>query len=244
MPVDRTDRPLRVLGVLGQYPADELERRERAMIEAAPPGVEMGFSYMKGSVYHKGLTNLHRALVGPVVAREAKAAEDAGYDAVVPYGTLDLGVEEARHVVDIPVVGPGRTAAGVASTLTDRFVVVVYDKPHVIMQVRLLRAWGVENLVTSIRPVDIPITEMVAEVDRLRETFVRVARAAVEEEGAQLVVPMGMTMVPVLLSAKSLADDIGVPVLDPLSLSLGLAETLARGSVKNSRATYPAASLD
>lgn len=244
MPVDHTDRTLRILGVLGQYPADELERRETAMRDAAPAGVEMGFSYMEGSVYRKGLTNLHRALVGPVVAREAREAQDAGYDAVVPYGTLDLGVQEARHAVDIPVIGPGQTAASVASTLADRFVVIVYDQPHVTMQVRLLRTWGVEHMVSSIRAVDIPITEMVAEVDRLRKRFVELARIAVEEEGAQLVVPMGMTMVPVLLSAKSLAEDIGVPVLDPLSLSLGLAATLARASVSTSRVTYPAASVD
>lgn len=244
MPVDRIDRPVRILGVLGQYPPDELERRRTAMLDAAPPSVEMGFSYMEGNVFRKGLTNLHRAQVGPVVAREVRDAQQQGYDAAVPYGTLDLGVEESRHVADIPVIGPGRTAASVASTLADRFAVVVYDTPHVIMQVRLLRTWGVEALVTSIRPVDILITEMVANVERLRETFVRVAREAVEREGAQLIVPMGMTMVPVLLSASSLARDIGVPVLDPLSLSLGLAETLARNGVTNSRVTYPAASLD
>jgi len=237
-------RPVRILGVLGQYPPDELQRREAAMRAAAPPGVEMGFSYLEGSVFRKGLTQLHRALAAPVVARAAAQAQSEGYDAVVPYGTLDLGVQESRHVVDVPVVGPGRTAAGVATMLADRFAVIVYDQPHVVMQRRLFREWGLEASVTSIRAVNIPITEMVRQRYLLQECFLRTAQAAVDEEGAQLIVPMGMTMVPVLLSAESLSRDVGVPVLDPLALSLSLAQSLARTGTRNSRLMYPAAQLD
>src|SRR5437016_14320931 len=33
-------------------------------------------------------------------------AEREGYDAAVPLGTLDLGVDGGRSLVDIPIVGP------------------------------------------------------------------------------------------------------------------------------------------
>ena len=237
-----SDTRIRVL--LAQYPPAELARREEAMRASAPPGVQLGFGYLDGSVYRPGLTNLHRALVAPVVARSVQQAEADGYAAVVPYGTLDLGVEESRHVVDIPVVGPGRTVANVATMLADRFVVLCYDQPHVVMQQTLLRAWRVDASVTSIRHVDIEIVDMLRRVDELRERFVAVARDAVEREGAQVVVPMGMTMVPVLMSAVELSEAVGVPVLDPLALALHMAATLARTGVTNSRAAYPAASLD
>jgi allantoin racemase len=235
--------PTRIEVLLGQYPHDELERRQEAMRRAAPPLVELGFSYLDGSVYRPGLTNLHRALVAPVVARAAKAAERAGRHAVVPYGTLDLGVEEARHVVDIPVVGPGRTTANFATMLAERFVVICYDLPHVVMQQTLLRAWRVDGYVTSIRHVDIEITSMTDDSERLRERFVAIAKEAMEREGAQAVVPMGMTMVPVTMSATELSRELGVPVLDPLALSLHTAAALARTGVTNSRAAYPVADI-
>lgn len=235
---------IRLLGVLGEYPADELNQREDAMRAATPPGVDLGFAYIEASVFRKGLTHLHRALTAPAVAKAARDAELQGYSAVVPYGTLDLGVEEARHVVDIPVVGPGRTAATVAASLVERFVVLVYDQPHVVMQISLLRSWGVAERVTSIRAVNLEVTEMSAQPDRLRELFVQQAAWAVRDENAQLVVPMGMTMVPVLMSPASLAAELGVPVMDPLALSLQLAASLARSGVTNSRAAYPKASLD
>lgn len=238
------ETPIRLLAVLGEYPADELRLREEAMLAAAPPGVELGFGYIEHSVFKKGLTHLHRAMTAPAVARVARDAEREGYQGVVPYGTLDLGVEESRHVVDIPVVGPGRTAAVVASSLAERFVVIVYDKPHVIMQTSLLRFWGVSDRVTSIRAVDLLVTNMAANPERLRERFVEQAQAAIRDEGAQLVVPMGLTMVPVLMSPAALAADIGVPVVDPMALSLQLAASLARAGTTNSRAAYPAVTLD
>lgn len=233
----------RIQVLLAQYPADELARRQQAMRHATPPQVELGFASLDARVYRPGLTNLHRAVVAPVVARAARAAQDAGYDAVVPYGTLDLGVEEARHVVDIPVVGPGRTAANLATMLCERFVVLCYDRPHVVMLQTLLRSWRMDSYVTSVRSVDIDIVSMVKEAQRLRERFVSTAKDAVDAENAQLVVPMGMTMVPVLMSAPELSREIGVPVLDPLALSLHTAATLARIRFSNSRAAYPAADV-
>lgn len=235
---------MKILGLLGQYPPDELERRQTAMRRAAPPDVQLEFAYLDGSVFRPGLTNLHRALIAPVVARAVKQAADDGFDAVVPYGTLDLGVEESRHVADIPVIGPGRTVANFASMLCERFVVLCYDQAHVVMQSNLLRAWRVDSYVTSIRHVSIEIVAMQAEAERLHERFVHVARESVEREGAQLVVPMGMTMVPVMMSAAALSADVGVPVLDPLALSLHAAAGLARSGFRNSRVLYPPTTAD
>jgi Asp/Glu/hydantoin racemase len=93
--------------------------------------------------------------------------------------------------------------------------------------------------VTSLRPVHVPITEMTARRDELRERFVAGAREAVALEGAELVLPLGLTMLPVLLRAADLADELGVPVLDPLQIAMHLAATLARGGVTNSRVAYP-----
>lgn len=239
----RDGRTIRVAGLLAQYPPEEREIRERAWLEVTPPGVEVEFREVEGSVYRKGLTNLHRALVAPVIGRMALEAERDGFDAIVPYGTLDLGVEESRHLVDIPIMGPGRTSAHAAAMLAERIVVVCYDEPHAVMFRRLLPAWRMDGFVSSIRPVGVYVTEMARDPDKLRERFVETARAAIEEEGAELVLPLGMTMVPVLLSAAELTEQIGIPVIDPLGVTMRMAEFLAASGYVNSRVGYPAAEL-
>lgn len=230
----------RIMVVLAQYPDEELARRKAAVIAAAPPGADVGFMQMDGNVYVKGLTHLHRAIVAPLVARLAVRAEAEGYDAVVPYGTLDLGVEESRHVVDIPVLGPGQTGSHTAALLGRRIAVLCYDQPHVIMFQRLLRQWGVEGSIATILPVGIPVTEMASRLDDLRSSFVETARRAVSRHGADVILPLGMTMVPVLMSAAHLSADCGLPVVDPVAATLSLAATLSRGAVTNSRVAYPA----
>lgn len=235
---------MKIASLLAQYPQDELERRMSAVRRSAPPGVDVEFLRIEDSVYRKGLTNLHRSLVAPLVARKVMEAEASGIDAVVPYGTLDLGVEESRHVADIPIIGPGQSGGALAAMLAHRFSIVCYDEPHAVMFTKLVKSWGVAANVTSIRPVGIVITEMVDRVDELRSRFVAVSKETLVDERAELVLPLGMTMVPVLLSAAELSREIGAPVLDPLAISMSIAATLATTGYTNSRITYPPASMD
>lgn len=235
---------MRVLGLLAQYPEAEFRRRADAIRAAASPGVEVEIGVVEGNVFRAGMTDLHRALIAPVMTRAALEAEARGIDAVVPYGTLDLGVEEARHAVSIPVVGPGRAAVHTAATLCERFAIVCYDVAHVVMFTKLIRFWRVESWVTGIHPVDVVVTDMQASREQLRRRFVEVARRAVDDEGAQVIVPLGMTMVPVTFAAAELAADVGVPLVDPLASAMRLAELLAATGTTTSRVAYPQASLD
>jgi allantoin racemase len=233
------EEPKPIAVVLAQYPPDERRRRVDAVLAAAPYGQPIEFVEIEGSVYKKGLTQYHRAVIAPLVARAALSAQQAGFGAVVPYGTLDLGIDESRHVVDIPVMGPGRTSTHIALTLASRVSVLCYDEPHVVMFRKLIPSWAVTEGITSIRSVDVPITEMASRVDDLRKKFVGQAQRAIEEEGAEVFLPLGMTMVPVLMSAESLSEEIGVPVVDPLASTLAVASFLAARAYTNSRIAYP-----
>lgn len=229
--------------VLAQYPDDERDRRQAAVRASTPEGRDVVFVEIEGSVYRKGLTNYHRSLVAPLVAQAAVRAEREGASAVVPYGTLDLGIEEARHAVDIPVMGPGRTGTNVSASVGSRLTVLCYDEPHVIMFRQLVRSWNLAHHIVGIRSVDVPITEMARDPEHLRRRFVETAQRALDEDGADVILPLGMTMVPVLMSARSLADEIGVPVTDPLALTLHAADALAAIGFTNSRVAYPKVEL-
>jgi Asp/Glu/hydantoin racemase len=54
-------------------------------------------------------------LVAPAFFESFKSAEKEGYDAVVPLGTLELGIDGVKSAVEIPVIGPTEAALHVAS---------------------------------------------------------------------------------------------------------------------------------
>ena len=131
-----------------------------------------------------------------------------------------------------------------AATLAERFAIVCYDVAHVVMFTKLLRAWRVEGDVTGIHPVDVVVTDMATSRDRLRARFVEVARRAVLEDGAQVIAPLGMTMVPVTFAAADLAADIGVPVLDPLATAMRTAELLVATGLATAAPPIPSRPID
>lgn len=229
--------------LMNRYAAGQLDSRQSAVRAATSDGVEVGFAEVAQSPGGGATTNFHRAAVAIAFARQAVEAEAAGYDAILPWGTLDLGVEEARHVTRVPVIGPGRTAVNVAASLVDRFGVMVYGADQIVMFRKLLKAWGADSRVAGIRHVNMRPMEMEGRREALRERFIAASRQLVDDDGAELVLPLGFSMVPVTLAAADLTEALGVPVLDPLAIVMRVAEALAATGARNSRPAYPQATL-
>jgi Asp/Glu/hydantoin racemase len=106
-----------------------------------------------------------------------------------------------------------------------------------------MRAWGLEPWAVDYRHVDMPPMEIPDHVDEVRERFVAEAKIAVREKGAELILPLGYSIVPLTLKASDLSREIGVPVIDPLPIIMRLAEALAASGFRNSRVAYPAVEL-
>lgn len=229
--------------LMNEYTPEALQRRKTVVEASTSAGVEVGYAVIEGSGGGKSVTDLHRALVVPAAGRAAVAAEKAGYDAVVAWGTLDLGVEEGRHLVDIPIVGPGRVGAAIAATLCQRFAVLAYSTKQLVMFRKSMRGWGLEPWAVDYRHVDMPPMEIPDHAEEARTRFVAEAKIAVQERGAELILPLGYSIVPLTLKASDLAKDIGVPVIDPLPIVMRLAEALAASGFRNSRVAYPAVTL-
>ncbi len=234
---------MKIMVLMNEYTPEALQRRKNVVEASTSAGVEVGYAVIEGSGGGASVTDLHRAMVVPAAGRAAIAAEKAGYDAVVAWGTLDLGVEEGRHLVDIPVVGPGRVGAAIAATLCQRFAVLAYSTKQVIMFRKSMRAWGLEPWAVDYRHVDMPPMEIPDHKDEVRERFVAEAKIAVRDKGAELILPLGYSIVPLTLKASDLSKEIGVPVIDPLPIIMRLAEALAASGFRNSRAAYPAVKL-
>ncbi len=69
-------------------------------VEEGPPAIESAVDHVQASAE---------------VLKHVKAAEDDGYDAIISWCGGDPGVEAARTMVDIPVIGPGEAMRLLAS---------------------------------------------------------------------------------------------------------------------------------
>ena len=230
---------MKIMIVLGEYPAEEAERRRQAVLKCASPGTEIGFAVIKATFFRRSNSQVNSLSAGPLVAEVAQRAEADRYDAVIPFGTLDAGVELARNLVRIPVVGAGQSVLHLGAQLSNRLGVVAYEEKSIPFMRKQMHAWRVADSVVGIRSVEIPLPESTKNRDAMRIRFIEVARELIDEFDAEIVVPMGVTMVPVQYSPQEFASELGVSVMDALKTSIQTAEMLVRMGLTHSTKTYP-----
>ena len=230
---------MKIMIVLGEYPAEEAERRRQAVLKCASPGTEIGFAVIKATFFRRFNSQVNSLSAGPLVAEVAQRAEADRYDAVIPFGTLDAGVELARNLVRIPVVGAGQSVLHLGAQLSNRLGVVAYEEKSIPFIRKQMHAWRVADSVVGIRSVEIPLPESTKNRDAMRIRFIEVARELIDEFDAEIIVPMGVTMVPVQYSPQEFASELGVPVMDALKTSIQTAEMLVRMGLTHSTKTYP-----
>jgi allantoin racemase len=230
---------MKIMVVMGEYPAAEQERRRAAVLKCASAGTDIGFSVIKATFFVRANAQINALSAGPLVAEAAQKAEANGFDAVVPFGTLDAGVELARNLVRIPVVGAGQSVMHLAAQLSNRLGILGYETTSIPFMRKQMYAWKVLDSVVGFRAVEIPLLDSTANRGAMRERFLERARELIEREDAEIIVPMGVTMVPVQYPAAEFSKELGVPVLDALATSIQTAEMMVRTGAIHSLKTYP-----
>lgn len=112
-------------------------------------------------------------------------AEKEGYDAFCPFGTLDVGVREARQAVSIPVVGQTEASLLHCGMLDRRFAWVTYMPGTEPRNFGWAREEGVEHLMVASLAIGIPNSEYPDRREDLLREFVRCSQEA-REEGAEM----------------------------------------------------------
>src|SRR3977135_3199178 len=111
---------VRVAFIIGDYPPEERRLREETAKSFSSTEVEACIVSVAPSPFG-GLGPGEIPLVAPLLPRAYLQAEREGYDAAVPLGTLDLGVDGGRSLVDIPIIGPCEAMFHIAAQLGERF---------------------------------------------------------------------------------------------------------------------------
>ncbi len=165
--------------------------------------------------------------------------EADGADAIVIDCMDDPGVEEARRLVRIPVIGPGQAALHLAGLLGYRFS-ILYPLEQTRFIENVVERSGLRDSMVSVRIIDCGLDGFDDRGVAL-ESLLAAARAAIREDGAHVIVP-ACTLTSGLTADLALAlqnEGAGVPVIDGPAAAVQLAETLVTMALSHSRASYP-----
>jgi allantoin racemase len=177
---------------------------------------------------------LDELLAGPAILEEVVRAEKDGVDAVIVDCALDPSLPALREAVDIPVVGAGQAAFALAITLGDSFSILSPLKSLVSAYHRRIREYGLNFALASVRCLDFEIMDLLS--DRASKAFVREGKAAIQEDGAEVIV-LGCTgMSPAIPKLQVQFD---VPVIDPAATAILTAQMIVNLGITHSKICYP-----
>jgi allantoin racemase len=226
---------VKVAFVIGHYPPEELKRRTDVALSYATKDIEVGIVPVKAAPFIVGLSPAEIQLAGPAFIETFVEAEKLGYDAVVPLGMLDLGVDGGRSAVNIPVIGPCEAALHIASLLGDRFGGLVYNDGLLPMTQAIIRRYGMEHKMVGYGSCGFELPDIAANRDQVVENFVSKAKDLIKNKGADVIIPLGITQCPVHIKPDWLQKELGVPVVEGIGAPIRIAGMLAGLGLTHSR---------
>ncbi len=158
----------------------------------------------------------------PEMLKLVQRAPGQGYDAVVIACFSDPGLDAARELVDIPVVGIQEASMYLAASLGSFFGVLTTLERRVPVRRRYAEGLGLGGKMVSTPVLNIPVAETVNSLGRMKVTALAKAREAIAE-GAEVLI-MGCAGLGDW--SHELQRELGVPIINPNAAGLKLAETL------------------
>ena len=158
-------------------------------------------------------------------------AEQEGYDAVFISCNLDIGLYEARQLVDIPVTATLESAALTAHMMGAAYSLVTVDFQKGNIQKMMLETYGLAGKFVSQRPFNIDANDLYPDKttpSQVIEAVVDAATKCVKGDGAEVIIP-GCTLAGSVLThdVPNAESVIGAPVLDGMLTGFKMAEMMA-----------------
>jgi allantoin racemase len=161
-----------------------------------------------------------------------KQAHKEDYDAIILACFCDVGVDAAKEISTVPVLGLEEATLSVAILLGDKFGIMTEKRPRVAMKKLHVRQHGLLERMACIRPLELSVAELDADPERTKATGIALARRMIEEDGAEVIILGCAAMAGY---GDDLEQELKVPVLDPLTTTLKVVEALVDMGVSHSR---------
>ncbi|TRC94771.1 aspartate/glutamate racemase family protein [Mesorhizobium sp. WSM4303] len=175
------------------------------------------------------------ALAVPGLLMEIAAGERAGAQAAIIACFDDTGLDAARAMASIPIIGICEAALSVASYIAQRFTVVTTTERSRVPVEGLVQRYGMAGR-ARVRAADIPVLSLEdttsGAVEKLRAEIAR----AIDEDRAEAIV-LGCAGMADL--AHQLQEEFDLPVIDGVGAAVKQAEALiALGLSTSKRGAY------
>jgi allantoin racemase len=171
----------------------------------------------------------------PPTLELVRKANEEGYDAVVLACFSDPGLDAAKEISMIPVLGIEEASLHVAAMLGARFTVLTPRRERIPSRLEHVRKRGLDHFLASVRCLDLSVAETDADPAGTKKKILDVAKRAVDEDGAEVII-LGCSGMAGY--ASEIEERLNVKVIDPTSVALKLAEAMADLGLVHSKAGF------
>ncbi len=215
----------------------ELRRREALLRAWAFPGTNVDVIDLPDGV--ASIESMYEELMAaPMAVERICELEGEGADAVIIGCAGDPGLEAAREMVSIPVIGPGEASLLLAAHLGHRVgMLTVFQSLAPSHRQQAFRA-GVLDKYSGARGLEIPVLDLMRDRDATFERIAAVGRRAMQEDGADVLVLACMTM-SFLDVAPRVSELLGIPVINAAQAALKAAEVQVSIRLSHSKIAFP-----
>lgn len=168
----------------------------------------------------------------PEMLKLVHKAQEDGADAVVIACFSDPGLEAAKELVSIPVLGIGEAGIHAASMLGARFSVITPVRRRIPTRIHQALHLVSQHSLASVRSLDISVAQSDADPDGTIRTLVKVVGQAVDQDGAEVIV---LGCAGMAGYTEALEKEYGVVVIDPCAVALKTAEGFVRLGLRQSK---------
>ncbi len=221
----------------GEMGRKEVERRREVLQSMAFPGTEVSIRDVADGP--PSIESAYDELMAvPATLDGIMQAEKDGFDAVIIGCFGDPGLEAARELVSIPVIGPGESSLLLAAGLGHRFSVVTILDNVIASQEHQAHKAGVLDKLASVEAIGIPVLDLMRDRERTLQGVIEAGRRAIEQRRADTLMLGCMTLSFMGIGAEA-SNVLGVPVLEANAVALKAAEAQVSIGISHSPLAFP-----
>jgi allantoin racemase len=169
----------------------------------------------------------------PPTLELVKKANEAGYDAVILACFSDPGLEAAREISKIPVIGIEESTLHMAAMLGAKFSIMTPRKKRIPSKYEHVHIRGLSHFLASVRSLDLSVAETDSDPAKTKQRLMEVAKVAAVKDGAEVII---MGCAGMAGYAREIEEALNVKVLDPAAVALKTAEAMVDLGLTHSKA--------
>jgi allantoin racemase len=168
----------------------------------------------------------------PPTLELVQKANEEGFDAVILACFSDPGLEAAKEISKIPVIGIEESALHLAAMLGARFTILTPRRERIPVRREHVHMKGMGHFLASVRSLDLSVAETDADPAKTKKRVLEVAQTAIESDGAEVII---LGCAGMAGYAPELESKLGAKVLDPTAVALKVAEAMVDLGLSHSK---------